>query len=88
MTGQIVDTSNPSALHDAVVDFFHTHEAEYEVRVQLCTSLETMPIEDVSVEWSEEESLYRVVGKITLPVQETYCSERLVYADDTLTFNP
>lgn len=88
VTDKEVDTTNPSALRDAVVEFFQVHEAEYEVRVQLCTDLKTMPVEDASVEWPEEESPYQVVARLTLPVQEAYSPARRVYADETLSFNP
>ena len=79
---------NPSALRDAVVEFFHTHAAEWDFQVQLNTNLETMPIEDVSVNWPEEESPHVTIGKLTIPAQEAFSPARRVYADDTLTFNP
>lgn len=88
LTGKGIDTGNPSVLRDLVVEFFNSNQAEYEVGVQLCTDLEKMPVEDASVEWSEEESRYHTVGKITIPAQNAYSSERRVYADDILSFNP
>lgn len=86
--GQTLDTSNPSVLRDAVVDFFRVHEAEYTVGIQLCTDLKTMPIEDVSVEWPEDQSPYQVVGRLIFPAQEAYSPARRVYGDDALSFNP
>jgi hypothetical protein len=77
-----------SALRDAVVDFFKTEGAEYEFRVQLCTDLDKMPIEDASAEWPEEESPYRPVARITLPPQDAYSPARRVYFDDVLSFSP
>ena len=87
-----VDTGDAFALRDAVVAFFREHGAEYEVRAQLCTDLETMPVEDGSVRWPEDEakggSAYRPVGRLAFPAQEAFSPERRVYADDLLTFTP
>ena len=88
LTGQEIDGDNESVLRDLVVDFFHNNSAEYELRVQLCTDLNTMPVEDGSVEWPQEQSPYQAIGKITIAAQEAYSPERRVYGDDVLSFNP
>jgi len=85
--GKLVKTDDPSALWDLVVEFFRQQAAEYELRVQLCTNLETMPIEDASIQWSEQESPYRAIAKITIPVQEAHSPARRVYVDEVLSFN-
>lgn len=77
-----------SALRDAVADFFRSGTAEYDLRVQLCTDLKRMPVEDASVEWPEEESPWQTVARIVLPPQETYGPARRVYFDDVLSFSP
>lgn len=79
---------NPSRIRDSVVEFFAEHGAEYEMRAQLCTDLDTMPVEDASVLWSEEDSPHQPVAKIVLPRQDAYDARRRVYADDVLEFNP
>ena len=88
LTGEGVDTGNPSVLRDLIVEFFRANSAEYELRAQLCTDLEKMPVEDASVEWSEDESPYRAVARIFIPAQEAYSPARRVYADDVLSFTP
>ena len=55
------------AFRDMVVEFFRTNSAEYELRVQLCTDLAKMPIEDATVPWPEEDSPHIGVAKITFP---------------------
>lgn len=85
--GKLVKTDDPSALRDLVVEFFRQQAAEYELRVQLCTNLETMPIEDASIQWSEQGSPYRAIAKITIPVQEAYSPARRVCVDEVLSFN-
>ena len=63
-----------------VVDFFRSNSAEYEVRAQLCTDPEAMPIEDATVRWSESASPPRGVATITFPVQNADSSERRAFA--------
>jgi hypothetical protein len=89
LTGQIVDVGNNySALRDSVVEFFKTEPAEWEVKAQLCTNLEKMPVEDASVEWPEHDSPYFPVARIVVPPQNAYSAERRVYFDELLSFNP
>jgi hypothetical protein len=88
LRGQPIDTSNRNILRDLVVAFFRENSVEYEFRAQLCTNLERMPVEDGSVEWPEDESPYRPVGKITIPAQEAYSPARRAYVDDALSFSP
>jgi hypothetical protein len=77
-----------SPLLAATVGFFKQHGAEFEFRVQLCTDLGRMPVEDASVKWPEEESPYRPVARLSFPAQEAYSPERRVYFDDGLAFSP
>lgn len=87
LIGKLVKADEPSVLRDLVVEFFRENSAEYEMRVQLCTNLETMPIEDAGVRWSEAESPYQAIAKITIPPQEAYSPARRVYVDEVLSFN-
>jgi len=88
LAGQEVDLSEPGAYRDLVVEFFRTQGAEYELRAQLCTDLQTMPVEDASVDWPQDQSPYQVLGKIVLPAQDAFSPARRVFADDVLSFNP
>lgn len=47
-----------------------SQEVLFEFQVQLCTSELTMPIEDASIEWPEDESPYRTVAHLLLPQQQ------------------
>jgi hypothetical protein len=87
LTGTPVPATD-SALRDLVVDFFRDNSAEYELRAQLLTDLQQMPVEDASVPWSENLSPHQPVGKLTFPAQDSYSPERRVYGDDVLSFNP
>ncbi len=89
LMGQTVQIGdNYSALRDSVVDFFRTESAEWDVKVQLCTDLVKMPVEDASVQWPEDESPYVPVARIVVRAQNAYSPERRVYFDELLSFNP
>lgn len=81
-------TGKPNGLREAVVDFFRENGGAWEMRVQLCTDLETMPIEDASVRWPEEQSPYVAVARINVPPQAAWSDARSTAVDDGLAFNP
>lgn len=85
----LVDLADkPDGLREAIVDFFETETAEWELRVQLCTDLEVMPIEDSSVAWSEELSPYVAVARITAKPQLAWSEARASAVDDNMSFSP
>lgn len=89
LTGQRLDPdAGDSALRDLVVNFFKDQGAEYELRAQLCTGTERMPIEDASIDWPQEFSPYQPVARLTIPPQQAYSPARRVFGDDVLSFNP
>lgn len=81
LDGTSVDLDDPDALRTATVSYLRDHDAEFEVRVQLCTGLGTMPVEDASVEWPEEESPYHTVARLRLPKQDAYSPARRAFVD-------
>lgn len=89
LTGQHVDTSGkPNALRQSVEEFFDVDGGEWEIRVQLCTDLDTMPIEDASVIWPEDQSPYRTVARITVPPQNAWSAEGIAAIDEGMAFSP
>lgn len=87
LIGKHIKIDNHSTLRDLTVEFFRENGAEYELRTQLCTSLERMPVEDASVVWPEDESQYQPIAKITIPPQDAYSPARRVYVDEVLSFS-
>jgi hypothetical protein len=88
LAGMEVDVDDDSKWRDLVVEFFRTQGAEYELRAQLSTDLESMPVEDASVKWPEEQSPHQPIAKLVIPAQEAFSPARRVFADDVLSFNP
>ncbi len=78
----------PDGLRGAVSEYFSTHSAEWELRLQLCTDIEKMPIEDASKQWPEELSPYLAVARIKVPTQPTWQGDQSVKLEDGLSFSP
>ena len=81
-------TDKPNGLREAMVSFFESEDAEWELGVQLCTDLEVMPIEDSSIVWSEELSPYIAVARITAKPQLAWSEARASAIDDNMSFSP
>ncbi len=78
-----------NALRDEFSRFFREEgEAGWELRVQLCTDLQKMPVEDAHQEWDEKESPYLAVATVTATSQEIYSDARRVFVDEKIAFNP
>lgn len=78
----------PDGLRDAVVEHFARDGGEWEVRVQLCTDIEAMPVEDASVEWPQAQSPYVAVARIVVPPQPAAPADSSELGDDRLAFSP
>ncbi|SBW17981.1 catalase family protein [Protofrankia symbiont of Coriaria ruscifolia] len=59
----------------------------FDIQVQLCTDLERMPVEDTTVEWTEQLSPSVTVAKLRLPQQDISDPENLEKMD-ALSFTP
>jgi hypothetical protein len=89
LTGQHLDMAGkPNALRQAVEEFFDLDSAEWEIRAQLCTDLQTMPIEDASVIWPEDQSPYVAVARISVPSQNSWSREGIAAIDEGMAFSP
>ena len=78
----------PNGLREAVLDFFKKNGGVWEVRAQLCTDLEHMPIENAAVVWSEEVSPYQRIARITVKPQLAWSEIRSSVVDDGMSFTP
>ncbi|MDB5963647.1 MAG: hypothetical protein JWQ72_147 [Polaromonas sp.] len=88
-TGQQLDLGGDShGLRTAVTRFMRERGTEFEVAVQLCTDLRSMPIENARADWSQQASPYRAVARLVLPPQDAYSPAREAYVEETLSFSP
>jgi hypothetical protein len=83
----VPEDAGHDAFRDLVIEFFADNTAEYELQVQLCTDPVTMPIEDATVPWPEEDSPHVGVAKITFGPQNPDTPERRRFGDDVLSYN-
>jgi hypothetical protein len=76
----------PDVFGPTLVDELRAHAFDFDLQVQLCTDLTTMPVNDSTVEWPEALSPYRTVGRVHLPRQDISGSASSDQAD-ALAFN-
>jgi hypothetical protein len=79
-------TTAPDVFHTAVVDELRARAFEFELQVQLCTDLDAMPVNDVTVEWPEKLSPYVTVARVHVPRQDISGPENFERGD-ALAFN-
>jgi hypothetical protein len=78
----------PDGLREAVVEFFRQTGGTWEVRAQLCTNLDDMPVENAAAVWPEKKSRYRAVARITVKPQPAWSLARSAAVDDGMSFSP
>jgi hypothetical protein len=91
LTDRPLDSEDEDAQRHAISAFFHEGggaPAEWELRVQLCTDLEHMPIEDASVEWPQDKSPFVAVASLVMPPQQSWLQGRSQVEEDELAFDP
>ncbi len=84
---QPFDPETPDALREAMNAFFKNNPAEFDVRVQLNTGLDEMPIENAQAEWPETSSQYQSVARLVIPSQTAWDPAKDGYFED-LSFSP
>jgi hypothetical protein len=75
-------------LRHAVSAYFTQHQAVWELRVQLCSSVEDMPVEDATAVWNEDKSPFITVARLTAAPQQSWSEDRATMADDGMGFRP
>nr|WP_314872660.1 catalase family protein [uncultured Pseudomonas sp.] len=89
LSDQQVDLDGkPDGLREAVADYFNTQGGVWEIRVQLATDIDKMPIEDASVEWPEDLSPYLTVARLEVGPQPSWDDAKVHEIDDGMAFSP
>ena len=78
----------PNGLRDAMLTHFAVHGGDWDLRVQFCTDLKTMPIEDASKVWPEDVSPFVSVARVRVDPQTAWSEERSKAVDDQMSFSP
>jgi hypothetical protein len=79
---------HPDAIRDSIRAYFKACPAVWELRVQLGTSIESMPIEDAAAQWPEDESPYVAVARITAVPQDSWSDAMRDLVEEHSAFNP
>ncbi|WP_380785904.1 catalase family protein [Sphingomonas sp. R86521] len=88
LTGDLVDvTARPDALREVVRDEMIEHGGTWELRVQLNTDLDAMPIEDASVVWDDKASPFVTVATLEVPPQLSWEHGATERTDDALVYS-
>ncbi|MGI4733335.1 MAG: catalase family protein [Janthinobacterium lividum] len=89
LAGRPLDLAgHPDAIRESVQRFFRSCPATWELRVQLATDIDKMPIEDAATIWPESERPYLTVARITAVPQDSWSDGRRAYVEDHLAFSP
>ncbi|MFB9969431.1 catalase family protein [Pseudoroseomonas cervicalis] len=89
LEGVEVDVSDdPDALRRAADAVLRREGGEWEVRVQLLTDRDTMPVEDASVAWPEEQSPYIPIARLRAPPQPAWAEAARRAVDEGMAFSP
>jgi hypothetical protein len=81
-------TGRPDAIREAMNELLIEQGGTWELRVQLCTDLEAMPVEDASVEWDQDASPFRTVATLTVAPQRAWVHGESERTEDKLSFSP
>ena len=81
------ETASPDFLRDNMQKHLAQSEACFDFLVQLRKFPTEMPIEDATIEWSEKDSPFIPVARITIPAQAFTSSEQLEFCEN-LSFTP
>ncbi|MES2755073.1 MAG: catalase family protein [Pseudomonadota bacterium] len=88
-TGDIVNVSGrPDAIRENVCEVMIEQGGAWELRVQLCTDLDTMPVEDPTVEWDAQQSPFRPVATLSVAPQQAWTDGLSQAQEDRLSFSP
>ncbi|KAF2719745.1 heme-dependent catalase [Polychaeton citri CBS 116435] len=87
-TCSISQDSSPEQHSEWLREFFRSHEAKFDFRIQLCHDINSQSVEDCSKAWSESEYLFETVAEVTLPKgQDVTNAERRAFWDDHMSLN-
>lgn len=82
-------SGHPDGLREAMLAFFAAHPmSEWDLRVQLNTDLEKMPIENASIAWPDDLSPHVPVATLRVPNQVAWSAARSAAVDDGMSFSP
>ena len=88
-TGDKVNVHDrPNAIRENVAEVILEQGGTWELRVQLCTDVDKMPVENPTVQWDEAESPFRTVATLHVEPQTAWSEGLSQSQEDALSFAP
>jgi hypothetical protein len=88
LTGDTINAHDrPDAIREAVREVMIEQGGRWELRVQLNTNLDEMPVEDATAEWSQEASPFVTVATLEMPPQLSWQHGETEHTDDALSYS-
>lgn len=89
LKGEDIDIDDrPDAIREEMNAVIARQGGTWEFRVQLCTDLDAMPVEDPTVEWDQEQSPFRAVARIEVAPQVAWDDAASAPLQAELGFSP
>lgn len=89
VAGDTIHTfDRPNALRAVIREVMIEQGGVWELRVQLCANLATMPVEDATIAWSEKLSPFRTVATFEAKPQFSWTDGASDRLEERLAFNP
>ena len=89
LSGEHIKLSgHPDAIREGIQAYFSALPATWEFKVQLATSIKSMPVEDAAVQWPEAESPYLTVARVSALPQATWSDDMRNLVEEHMSFNP
>ncbi|KAK6214019.1 hypothetical protein LQW54_004794 [Pestalotiopsis sp. IQ-011] len=86
---KITDAADSEQHSRWIREYFDTHEATYDLRVQLCQNVTAQPVEDASVPWDETAFPFQTVARIVFPAgQDSFSTQRREFWEDHVRLSP
>jgi hypothetical protein len=88
-TGDKVNVHHrPDALREDITEVIVEQGGEWELRVQLCTDIDKMPVDNPTVAWDEKQSPFITVATFTVEPQIGWTHGTSDAQEDRLSFSP
>ncbi|KAK9412769.1 putative Catalase [Seiridium unicorne] len=85
---KITDDADPEQHSKWIREYFASRDATYDLRVQLCQSTRSQPVEDASVQWDETAFPFQTVAKVVFPAgQDSFSTDRRLFWEESMRLN-
>lgn len=87
-TGEIIDPAGrPNAIRETVQAQMRATHAEWAFEVQLCRDTDRQPIEDPTIEWSEDEAPFAQVATLRAAPQDSWSDAKVQAVNEEMRFS-